>query len=269
MAGENQFTQDDACPQTSSVQPMPNSAPKQVKTNQIVIKIMTISIILLLSLSGYLYYQNNELKQSIMTNETESQTSNKILDLSKSPFNELTPNRTPSPVVFPKLTPISLPTANPELLANGKIYKSDTLKISMKLPNLWYTHKEELTNDQKGYTTHISYPVDNSSPQVYVENQKANIVITLQPKEEDIEQRASNYLINNDPYHPLAITSLTSIDGQKTVILEVQSEHGSKIVLVDTETFSYYISIEIPDLQNSPELSAIVYQILSTIKFTQ
>lgn len=96
---------------TSQPPATPEPLPTSVKPNKKPMIVMGVVTILSLLVSGYLYYQNTQLKQQISQVQV-----------------------TPSPAV---VTPS--PTANPT--ANWKTYTSEILSFSVKYPDSWYLTK--------------------------------------------------------------------------------------------------------------------------------
>ncbi len=191
---------------------------------------MAAFVLLALGTVTFLYYQNQQLK--------------KIVANYQSPASSPTPTATTDPT------------------ANWKTYTNMQMGISIKTPPNWFTHKEQKT--LYGFSTNISYPVDNISSQDFIKDQTANISIGLTINNKASLNKIAQERINM-PYSYLNNEVINfKVDGEDAVILNNKSGDG-KDVLINHVNDYYILSLFNPN--KIKEISTTFDQILSTFKF--
>lgn len=180
---------------------------------------------------------------------------------------------TPTPSA--KITPSqSIPTAIPTIdpTAEWKTYTNDKMKFSIKYPPGWFTHKETLYPIAEGRTSEryeavFSFPVDNSSPQDFIDGQKAAINITYTPKPEWSFASYIDKLMSQDwgatPYQ-----SETYVANIKATVIDIGKPPKNKYIIFDKSGW-YFISLVVEKNETYETYSQLFNQILSTFKFTQ
>jgi len=180
----------------------------------------------------------------------------------------------PSSTITNSVTNLPKPSPSFDPTADWKTYTFPKIGVSLKMPDLWFVHPEEpfsetmvegKTTNTTVYTTFISYPVDNSSPQVWENGQKASITISTGTKTETLDKRSESYTERG--FDPLALELRKEIDGQNAIFLLDNKTMLYRVVLIDKGQTSYYISISFPNTKSAQEVSSVFDQILSTFKF--
>ncbi len=168
---------------------------------------------------------------------------------------------------------LTTPTSDPT--ANWEVYTNDVMKFSLKIPHLWFVHKEEKT--LSGYSLAISYPVDNPSSQNWISKQRANITIGLSlSKPQNLDEEVQKRI--NSPLNNLEKGKELKIDNQRAIALTSKDGHYEEVV-VYSNNLSYVISLATPNGsdKNQPDYPNVALSevqpafdtILSTFKFTQ
>lgn len=165
-------------------------------------------------------------------------------------------------------SPTSIETANPDLIGTDwKTYTNTVMKFSLKIPPNWFTHKEGKMI--YGYTTHLSYPVDNPSPQNSISGERAQIDIGLsynepQNLDEEVKQRLSS------PPQELKKDKEIQVGTERAVVLK-SKDNNFEQVIIHHDNLSYDISLAINVNSNASleEFLPTFDQILSTFRFSR
>lgn len=196
----------------------------------ITIAAMAIFILLSLAAVAFFYYQNQQLKSMLAS------------------YQQVQVSPTPSATTDPT--------------ASWKTYTNIVMGFSVKLPPSWFTHKE--TKTLYGYSTNISYPVDNSSSQDFISGQQANVDIARSNNNgEDLEKIAQDKV--SMPASPFSNTITNSNVGSQNAIILTDTSGNGKSVLINFGKYNYDISIFNPDKFEG--INTTFDQVLSTFKF--
>lgn len=171
------------------------------------------------------------------------------------------------PTSIPKQA-IVTPTIDPT--AGWNTYTSSLLGISFKYPVGWFSHKEQIIGGiperpNKVYEVVFSYPVDNPSPQDFMDGQKAGIDLVYTPKPDQSFDAQIDQLMTQEwggePYK-----SETFIDGVGAVIINIGDPPRSKYVYFDNNG-RYFIGFIVGKNEPYEPYDNIFNQILSTFRF--